>query len=77
MGISRPKVAYLKDLAERVRIGAVRLDRLGQLKDENVISELILIKGIGVWTAQMFLIFSLGRLARRAALRRLRRACRD
>ena len=62
VGISRPKVAYLKDLAERVLSGEVRLDRLGRLKDENVISELILIKGIGVWTAQMFLIFSLGRL---------------
>lgn len=61
-GISRPKIAYLKDLSERVCSGEVRLDQLGRLKDENVIAELTRVKGIGVWTAQMFLIFSLGRL---------------
>jgi DNA-3-methyladenine glycosylase II len=62
VGVSGQKATYLLDLAERVRSGQVRLDRMGRLSDEQVIESLVGIKGIGVWTAQMFLIFSLGRL---------------
>jgi DNA-3-methyladenine glycosylase II len=62
VGISRQKTGYLLDLAEQVRGGRVRLDRLGRMDDEAVIEELIQVKGIGRWTAQMLLIFSLGRL---------------
>lgn len=62
VGISNQKGMYLLDLANRVASGELRLDRLGRLPDEKVIEALIEVKGIGVWTAQMFLIFSLGRL---------------
>ena len=61
-GISPQKASYLHDLAEKVASGQVRLHRAGRLSDEAVIEELVQIKGIGVWTAQMFLMFSLGRL---------------
>jgi DNA-3-methyladenine glycosylase II len=60
-GLSWPKVAYLRDLAERVRDGELALERLPELPDEEVIAELITIKGVGRWTAEMFLIFHLGR----------------
>ncbi|HYR89819.1 MAG TPA: DNA-3-methyladenine glycosylase 2 family protein [Terriglobia bacterium] len=62
VGLSTQKAAYLLDLAERVAKGSLRLDRMGRMPDEKVIETLIEVKGIGVWTAQMFLIFSLGRL---------------
>jgi DNA-3-methyladenine glycosylase II len=61
-GISPQKAAYLLDLAERVRTKQLRLDNMARLSDEAVIDQLVQVKGIGVWTAQMFLIFSLGRL---------------
>ncbi len=61
LGLSAQKAAYMLDLANRVRTGELRLDKMGRLSDEKVIEELIKIKGIGVWTAQMFLMFSLGR----------------
>jgi DNA-3-methyladenine glycosylase II len=61
-GLSRAKVLALKDLAERASSGAVPLDRLGELSDEEVIDCLLPVRGIGRWTAEMFLIFSLGRL---------------
>jgi DNA-3-methyladenine glycosylase II len=60
-GLSPQKQAYLKDLALHVDQGLLRLDRLGRMADEEVIAELIAVKGIGRWTAQMFLIFTLGR----------------
>jgi DNA-3-methyladenine glycosylase II len=60
-GLSWSKVGFLKDLAERVEDGRLALDRLDELSDEDVIAELIEIKGIGRWTAEMFLIFHLGR----------------
>ncbi|HET8975741.1 MAG TPA: DNA-3-methyladenine glycosylase [Solirubrobacterales bacterium] len=60
-GLSWSKVAYFRDLAERVRDGDLDLERLPQLGDEEVIEELTAIKGIGRWTAEMFLIFHLGR----------------
>jgi DNA-3-methyladenine glycosylase II len=78
-GLSPQKTSYLHDLAAKVRDGTVRLDRVHRMSDEEVIAELIQVKGIGVWTAQMFLMFSLGRpdvfphddLGIRAALRKL------
>lgn len=79
IGVSRPKAGYLLDLAEKCGDGTVRLDRLGRWNDERVIEELIQVRGIGVWSAQMFLIFALGRpdvfphddLGVRAAIREL------
>ena len=62
LGISGQKSTYLLDLSGRVASGDLRLDAIGRYSDERVIGELIEVKGIGVWTAQMFLIFSLGRL---------------
>ena len=61
-GLSGAKTRYLRDLAEKVDTEAISLDRLHELTDEEVIAELLPVKGIGRWTAQMFLIFSLGRL---------------
>ena len=61
-GLSPQKSAYLLDLSQKVLSGQVRLKKLARLPDEEVIAELIRVKGIGVWTAQMFLIFSLGRV---------------
>ena len=60
-GLSWPKVGYLRDLAERVQDGELELERLPELADEEVIAELTRVKGIGPWTAEMFLIFNLGR----------------
>jgi DNA-3-methyladenine glycosylase II len=62
VGVSPQKAKYLHDLAERVATGSLQLNKLARLTDEQVIEALIQVKGIGVWTAQMFLIFSLGRL---------------
>jgi DNA-3-methyladenine glycosylase II len=60
-GLSWSKVGFLKDLAERVDSGDLDLGRLTELSDEDVIAELVEIKGIGRWTAEMFLIFHLAR----------------
>jgi 3-methyladenine DNA glycosylase/8-oxoguanine DNA glycosylase len=61
-GLSNAKMLSILDLAAKVADGTVRLDRLGRLADEAVIEELVVVRGIGRWTAEMFLIFSLGRL---------------
>jgi DNA-3-methyladenine glycosylase II len=61
VGLSPQKATYIHDLAVKVQSGEVRLSHVGRLADEAVIEELIQIKGIGRWTAQMFLIFALGR----------------
>jgi DNA-3-methyladenine glycosylase II len=61
VGLSPQKASYLHDLAAKVQNGTVNLSRIGRLPDGEVIAELIEVKGIGVWTAQMFLIFALGR----------------
>lgn len=61
-GLSNQKVTYLRDLTAHVMDGRLELDRLHRLDDESVIEQLIAVKGIGRWTAQMFLMFSLGRL---------------
>lgn len=60
-GFSRAKVAYLRSLAEHVLAGELELDRLGELPDGEVVRELVAVKGIGEWTAHMFLMFTLHR----------------
>jgi DNA-3-methyladenine glycosylase II len=60
-GLSRAKVTYLRSLAEHVVSGELELDRLDELPDEEVIAELVAVKGLGLWTAQMFLMFHLER----------------
>jgi DNA-3-methyladenine glycosylase II len=60
-GLSRAKVVSLRSLAEHVLAGDLELDRLGELDDAEVIRALVAVKGIGEWTAQMFLIFTLHR----------------
>jgi DNA-3-methyladenine glycosylase II len=60
-GLSRSKVAFLRDLAEHVQSGALDLEALDDLTDDEVSAELVAVKGIGQWTADMFLIFHLGR----------------
>jgi DNA-3-methyladenine glycosylase II len=62
VGLSGQKLAYIKDLAAKVDNGTVHLKRIAQMSDDEIIAELTQVKGIGVWTVQMFLIFSLGRL---------------
>lgn len=61
VGLSLQKASYMHDLAAKVADNSVRLPRIGRLTDEEVIAELTQVKGIGRWTAQMFLIFALGR----------------
>jgi DNA-3-methyladenine glycosylase II len=60
-GISRQKAMYLRDLCDKVAAGAVRLDAFDALDDEAVIAALTQVKGVGRWTAEMFLIFRLHR----------------
>ena len=60
-GLSRQKLAYLRDLAEKFASGQLRDDEFADLDDEEVIRRVSAVKGIGRWTAEMFLIFSLGR----------------
>jgi DNA-3-methyladenine glycosylase II len=60
-GLSRPKIAYLRDLAQHVEDGTLELDRLDDLPDEEVSAQLTAIKGLGQWTADMFLMFHLRR----------------
>ncbi|MHB9046788.1 MAG: DNA-3-methyladenine glycosylase family protein [Pirellulales bacterium] len=62
VGLSRQKASYLLDLAGKTLDGTVELGRIGRLPDDAVIEMLTQVKGIGRWTAEMFLIFSLGRL---------------
>jgi DNA-3-methyladenine glycosylase II len=61
VGLSRPKIGYLRSLAEHVLAGELELDRLDELSDEQVIAELMAVKGLGEWTAHMFLMFQLER----------------
>jgi DNA-3-methyladenine glycosylase II len=60
-GLSGQKAAYIRDLAERILRKEIDLRRLPHMTDEDVIEHLTRVKGIGVWTAQMFLIFALER----------------
>ena len=60
-GLSRAKVGYLRSLAEHVVSGELELERLDEMPDEEVAAELVAVKGLGQWTADMFLMFHLGR----------------
>ncbi|MGZ6617660.1 MAG: DNA-3-methyladenine glycosylase family protein [Solirubrobacteraceae bacterium] len=60
-GLSRGKTRYLRSLAEHVRDGSLELERLDALPDDDVIAELTAVKGIGTWSAQVFLMFHLQR----------------
>jgi DNA-3-methyladenine glycosylase II len=60
-GLSRAKVAYLRSLAEHVLDGSLELHKLGRLPDDQVIAELVAVKGLGLWSAHMFLMFHLSR----------------
>ncbi|HST34509.1 MAG TPA: DNA-3-methyladenine glycosylase 2 family protein [Solirubrobacteraceae bacterium] len=60
-GLSRAKVGFLRSLAEHVLSGELELERLDELTDEDAIAELVAVKGLGVWTAHMFLMFHLER----------------
>jgi len=61
-GLSNAKATSIRDLAENVEAGLVELDRVARLSDDKVVGELVLVRGIGEWTAHMFLMFQLGRL---------------
>jgi DNA-3-methyladenine glycosylase II len=79
LGLSQQKITYIRELARRAASGAVELEALAALPDEEVYRRLTALKGIGVWTVQMFLIFALrrhdvlpaGDLGIRAAVRKL------
>jgi DNA-3-methyladenine glycosylase II len=60
-GLSGRKVTYIRDLADHVRSGELELDRLEELSDEEVIEEIVAVRGLGRWSAEMFLIFHLER----------------
>lgn len=60
-GLSGRKVEYIRDLASHVIAGELELDRLDQLPDDEVIEEIVAVRGLGVWTAEMFLMFHLER----------------
>lgn len=78
VGLSNQKLTYIRDLAKKTKSGEVNFGLLPQLSDEAVVTHLTQIKGIGVWTAHMFLIFALrrknvlptGDLGVRAAMRK-------
>lgn len=60
-GLSRAKVAFLRSLAEHILSGELELDRLDELPDDDIVTELVAVKGVGLWTAHMFLMFQLRR----------------
>jgi DNA-3-methyladenine glycosylase II len=78
VGLSQQKTRYLRDLAEKAEAGIVDFARLASLSDAEVISHLTEVQGVGIWTAQMYLLFALrrpdvlaaGDLGIRAAIRR-------
>jgi len=61
-GLSGMKIEYLKDLAQKIEDGKLKMKSLSKMTDDQIIEHLTQVKGIGRWTAEMFLIFSLGRL---------------
>lgn len=60
-GLSRMKISYIKDLSKKIETREIRIRSLEEKSDEEVVEELTKVRGIGRWTAEMFLIFSLGR----------------
>jgi DNA-3-methyladenine glycosylase II len=61
VGLSRAKVSFLRSLAEHVLTGQLELERMDELDDEAVVAELVAVKGLGEWSAHMFLMFHLER----------------
>ena len=61
LGLSKQKIAYIRDLARHTRAGTVDFARLAKASDDEVIEHLTAVKGVGVWTAHMFLMFALRR----------------
>jgi len=61
VGLSRQKTAYLRDLAEKTAAGLLEFERMPDMPEEEVIAHLTQVKGVGVWTAHMFLMFTLRR----------------
>jgi DNA-3-methyladenine glycosylase II len=61
VGLSRQKTAYLRDLSEKTKAGLLEFERMTDMSEEEVIAHLTQVKGVGVWTAQMFLMFTLRR----------------
>ena len=59
--MSRPKISYLRDLSERVADGRLHLESLEEQSDEEVIAAITSVKGLGRWSAEMFLMFRLNR----------------
>ncbi|HXR50306.1 MAG TPA: DNA-3-methyladenine glycosylase [Verrucomicrobiae bacterium] len=62
VGLSRPKARYIQDLAQHILDGQLKFDKFDRQTNDEIITELIAVKGIGEWTAHMFLIFCMGRL---------------
>jgi len=62
VGLSRPKARYIQDLAMKIIEGEVRFDNLDALSNQEIVDELTKVKGIGVWTVHMFLMFCMARL---------------
>lgn len=60
-GMSRPKIAHIRSIAEAVESGALNLRRVAKASDEDAQAELVAVKGIGPWTADVYLMFCLGR----------------
>ncbi len=61
VGLSRQKTAYLRDLSEKTKAGLLEFEKLPKLSEDEVIARLTQVKGVGVWTAHMFLMFTLRR----------------
>lgn len=61
VGLSNAKATYVRDLAQHIVDGKLKLDQLDKLSDQEIIKELTAVKGIGEWTAHMFLMFAMGR----------------
>lgn len=62
VGLSRPKANYIRDLAQHIEDGKITFDRFDSFSNQDIMRELIDVKGIGEWTVHMFLIFCMGRL---------------
>ena len=62
VGLSRPKAGYIRDLAQHIVDGKIKFDRFNSLSNDEIMRELIDVKGIGEWTVHMFLMFCMGRL---------------
>ena len=60
-GLSRPKIAHIRSIAEAVQSGSLNLRRVAKASDEEAQAELVAVKGIGPWTADVYLMFCLGR----------------